>query len=85
VDGIAYPCTGLRPIAASRGDRAYLPDAILSFRCSRLCRLSVEGKLPGHRYLMKSLFTLIPVLLNIHMVNHFYQAVFIPWQSHDDI
>jgi hypothetical protein len=25
----------------------------------------------------------VPVLL--HMVNHFYQAVVIPWQSHHDI
>jgi hypothetical protein len=57
--------TSLRPIAANQWDRAYLPGAVLRCHCSRRWRLSGEGKLPRHRYLMKSLSVLIPALLII--------------------
>jgi hypothetical protein len=43
----------------------YLQGYVLSCRCSRRWCLSGEGKLPGWRYLMKSLSSSVPVLLNI--------------------
>jgi hypothetical protein len=72
VDGLAYPLHRPMACSCSRGDRAYLLGVILSCHCSRWCCLSGEGKLPGCRYLMESLFASISILLNIHTINHFY-------------
>jgi hypothetical protein len=57
--------TDLRSIADSWGDRAYLSGVVLSCCCDRQWRPSGERKLPGQRYLMKSLSSSVPKLLNI--------------------
>jgi hypothetical protein len=53
VDGLACLCFGLRLIAARLGDKAYLPGAALSCRCSRRWCLLEDVKLLRHRYLME--------------------------------
>jgi hypothetical protein len=72
VDGLAYPYTGLRLIAINQEDRVYLLGAILSCR-NRRWHPSGERKLPGCRYLTKSLSSSIPVLRNIT-----YGKLFVP-------
>jgi hypothetical protein len=43
----------------------YLPGTILSYRRDKWWSLAGERKLPGHRYLTKSLSSSIPILWNI--------------------
>jgi hypothetical protein len=47
VDRLAKPCIGLRPIAAYRGDKAYLQDVVWSYHGDRRWCLLGGRKLPG--------------------------------------
>jgi hypothetical protein len=65
VDVLAYPCTGLWSIAASRGagPTYKVPSCLVVI--DRRRHLSMRGSFPGRSYLLESLSSSIPVLQDI--------------------
>jgi hypothetical protein len=83
VDGLACPAPSYGLLPSDEVSGLLIRYGLLSSYRSGRWHLSGGCKAPGLRYLMGVLTVWVPALLNLlHGVNHFYQGILIPCQSH---
>jgi hypothetical protein len=85
VNELAYPMHRPTVCSCQMRGQGLPPDLVLSCHCNRWWHLLGDVKLPGLGYLVESSPLQYLQHRILHVVNHFYQGMLIPWQSHHGI